>query len=118
MDNQSIQITIPIFKQFLRLLRLYAKAVFNTFDKNLKPNVTVIRMRVEKRKLALDIQPEDSMIEPSITEFAYTVESQLIKALKSGNEEILERIDADLASTVINNPDYSRRMFFVTDLVT
>ncbi len=117
MDNQSIQITIPIFKQFLRLLRLYAKAVFNTFDKNLKPNVTVIRMRVEKRKLALDIQPEDSMIEPSITEFAYTVESQLIKALKSGNEEILERIDADLASTVINNPDYSKRMFFVTDLV-
>lgn len=114
MDNQSIQITIPIFKQFfLRLLRLYAKAVFNTFDKNLKPNVTVIRMRVEKRKLALDIQPEDSMIEPSITEFAYTVESQLIKALKSGNEEILERIDADLASTVINNPDYSRRMFFL-----
>lgn len=117
MDKQNIQITIPIFKQFLRLLRLYAKAVFNTFDKNLSPNVTMIRMRVKDDQLELDIQPSDSIIAPAITEFVYTVESQLIKALNSGNEDILERIDADLASTVINAPEYDHRIFFVTDLV-
>ncbi len=62
MDKQNIQITIPIFKQFLRLLRLYAKAVFNTFDKNLSPGVTMIRMRVENDQLELDIQPADSIM--------------------------------------------------------
>lgn len=117
MNNQHTPITIPVFKQFLRLLRLYAKAVFNTFDKNLSPNVTVIRMRVNKKRLELDVQPMDAAIEPSIKEFAYTVESQLVKALKSGNEDILEKIDEDMASTVINNPDYNRKIFFVTDLV-
>jgi len=117
MNNQNIPITIPVFKQFLRLLRLYSKAVFNTFDKNLNPYVTVIRMKADAKSLMLDIQPADSDISTSIKEFAVTVESQLIEALISGKEEVLERIDKDLASTIINDPQYNHRIFFVTDLV-
>jgi len=117
MNNENIPITIPIAKQFLRLLRLYSKAVFNTFDKNLNPYVTVIRIKTEKDALVIDVQPEDSSIGPPIEAFVLTAENQLMKALETGEEEVLERIDADLASIILTNPDFNNRMFYVTDLV-
>ncbi len=117
MNSNNTPITIPVFKQYLRLLRLYSKAVFNTFDKNLNPYVTVLRMKVEDTSLLLDVQPSDSTIAPSIKDYVLTVEKQLVAALSSGEDDSFERIDADLASTILNNPDFNDRIFYVTDLV-
>ncbi len=117
MPSHEPIVSIPVHKQFLRLLRLYSKAVFNTFDKQLNPNVTLIRLSPSDKDFIIDIQPEDSLIAQEAHAFIRTMEGEITGALQGADETELERIQLKFTNRILDTPAFESRIFFVTDLV-
>ncbi len=117
MHSRKPQTSIPVSKQFLRLLRLYSKAVFNTFDKNLSPTVTLVRLRLDNNALKYEIQPEDSPFAQFILRYIKTQKRAISTALYNHKEAQLDTLKGQISVEITGAPAFGSHMFFMTDLV-
>jgi hypothetical protein len=99
------------------LLRLYSKAVFNTFDKNLTPRVTLVRLRLDKSALKYEIQPEDSPFSQFILRYLKAQKRTISTALYNHKEAPLDALKRQIHVEITGAPQFSSHMFFITDLV-
>ncbi len=118
MTTDTTAFSIPVIKQFLRLLRLHSKAIFNLFDRQIDPFVNLIRLRIVDAGIEVEVQPEDSHVAKAV--YAFMTDTFRSITIESSDElppEFLESLADEIKYALVNDPQFKDRMFFDTDIV-